>query len=152
MSATLRVSDFAENKTLFAIPPPIIHIPARQHPVTVHFSRRTASEYVSEAVKKASKIHARLPPGGILIFLTGQNEITGVCRKLEARYGAKALEERRKMRAAKARPSDREVREDAKTASVAPAQGRVFCRCRPVVGLTIMTSRSRRGGRRPRLG
>ncbi|KAI1797707.1 P-loop containing nucleoside triphosphate hydrolase protein [Ganoderma leucocontextum] len=98
MSATLRVSDFAENMTLFASPPPIINVPARQHPVTVHFSRRTNSDYISEAIKKASKIHARLPPGGILIFLTGQNEITGVCRKLEARYGKAALEERRKSR------------------------------------------------------
>ena len=98
MSATLRVSDFAENKTLFMSPPPIINVPARQHPVTVHFSRRTNSDYISEAIKKASKIHARLPPGGILIFLTGQNEITGVCRKLEGRYGKGALEVRRKSR------------------------------------------------------
>nr|VWP00591.1 N/A [Ganoderma boninense] len=98
MSATLRVSDFADNKTLFASPPPIINVPARQHPVTVHFSRRTHSDYISEAIKKVSKIHARLPPGGILVFLTGQNEITGACRKLEARYGKIALEERRKSR------------------------------------------------------
>ncbi|OSX59823.1 hypothetical protein POSPLADRAFT_1066944 [Postia placenta MAD-698-R-SB12] len=98
MSATLRVSDFAENKMLFKTAPPIISVPARQHPVTVHFSRRTPSDYVTEAVRKASKIHARLPPGGVLIFLTGQNEIAGVCRKLELRYGKKALEERRKAR------------------------------------------------------
>ena len=98
MSATLRVSDFAENQALFSKPPPVISVGARQHPVTVHFNRRTSPDYVNEAIKKASKIHARLPPGGILIFLTGQNEITGVCRKLEARYGKKALEERRKSR------------------------------------------------------
>ncbi|EIW64851.1 P-loop containing nucleoside triphosphate hydrolase protein [Trametes versicolor FP-101664 SS1] len=96
MSATLRVADFAENTALFPSPPPIINVPARQHPVTVHFSRRTSSDYVTEAVKKASKIHARLPPGGILIFLTGQNEITGVCKKLETMYGKKAIEEHRK--------------------------------------------------------
>ncbi|KAF7291554.1 hypothetical protein HMN09_01246500 [Mycena chlorophos] len=96
MSATLRVSDFAENKTLFPSPPPVINVSARQHPVTVHFSRRTSSDYVTEAVKKATKIHTRLPPGGILIFLTGQNEITGVCRKLEAKFGAKALERKRR--------------------------------------------------------
>ncbi|EIN12593.1 P-loop containing nucleoside triphosphate hydrolase protein [Punctularia strigosozonata HHB-11173 SS5] len=95
MSATLRVSDFADNTTLFATPPPIINVEARQHPVTVHFNRRTPSDYVTEAVKKASKIHSRLPPGGILVFLTGQNEISGVCRKLEARYGTKALQARR---------------------------------------------------------
>lgn len=87
MSATLRVSDFAENPTLFATPPPIIHIGARQHPVTMHFSRRTSSDYVTEAYKKVSKIHSRLPPGTILVFLTGQNEITGLCRKLDKRYG-----------------------------------------------------------------
>ena len=95
MSATLRVSDFAANTTLFPSPPPVISIPARQHPVTVHFARRTQSDYVSEAIKKVVKIHARLPPGGVLVFLTGQSEIVGVARKLEARYGRRAVEERR---------------------------------------------------------
>ncbi|KAJ7600578.1 P-loop containing nucleoside triphosphate hydrolase protein [Mycena floridula] len=94
MSATLRVADFAENRTLFSTPPPVINVAARQYPVTVHFSRRTSSDYVTEAIKKTAKIHTRLPPGGILIFLTGQNEITGVCRKLEAKFGAKAQQQR----------------------------------------------------------
>ena len=96
MSATLRIDEFTQNTTLFSSPPPVINIPARQHPVTIHFSRRTASNYVGEAIRKACKIHAHLPPGGILIFLTGQNEITGVCRKLEAKYGRRALEDRKK--------------------------------------------------------
>ncbi|KAI0039680.1 P-loop containing nucleoside triphosphate hydrolase protein [Auriscalpium vulgare] len=100
MSATLRVADFAENRTLFFTPPPIITVPARQHPVTVHFNRRTNSDYVSEAIRKAMKIHTRLPPGGILIFLTGQNEILGVCKKLEEKYGAKALAVRNNKRKA----------------------------------------------------
>ncbi|KAK7048361.1 P-loop containing nucleoside triphosphate hydrolase protein [Favolaschia claudopus] len=100
MSATLRVSDFAENKTLFSTPPPVINVAARQHPVTIHFNRRTSSDYVTEAVKKTTKIHNRLPPGGILIFLTGQNEITGVCRKLEAKFGVKASEQKRRQRQA----------------------------------------------------
>ncbi|KAJ7212117.1 P-loop containing nucleoside triphosphate hydrolase protein [Mycena pura] len=98
MSATLRVSDFAENKTLFSTPPPVINVAARQHPVTIHFNRRTRSDYVTEAIKKTAKIHTRLPPGGILIFLTGQNEITGVCRKLNAKFGVKALERKRQKR------------------------------------------------------
>ncbi|KIO06158.1 hypothetical protein M404DRAFT_15215 [Pisolithus tinctorius Marx 270] len=98
MSATLRVSDFAENQTLFATPPPVINVDARQHPVTIHFNRRTPSDYVNEAIKKTAKIHARLPPGGILIFLTGQNEITGVCRKLEARFSRKAIEAKKRRR------------------------------------------------------
>lgn len=106
MSATLRVSDFAENTTLFPSPPPVINVSARQHPVTIHFSRRTSSDYVNEAVKKATKIHTRLPSGGILIFLTGQNEITGVCRKLEAKFGRKSLEEKRKRRTAAQQRTD----------------------------------------------
>jgi ATP-dependent RNA helicase DHX37/DHR1 len=98
MSATLRVSDFAENKTLFSSPPPVIHIAARQHPVTIHFNRRTVSDYVTEAIRKTTKIHTRLPPGGILVFLTGQNEIMGVCRKLEAKFGLRSIEEKRRRR------------------------------------------------------
>ncbi|GAW05713.1 P-loop containing nucleoside triphosphate hydrolase protein [Lentinula edodes] len=100
MSATLRVSDFASNKSLFSTPPPVINVAARQHPVTMHFNRRTVSDYVAEAIKKTTKIHTRLPPGGILIFLTGQNEIQGVCRKLEARFGKKVIEQRRRRRGA----------------------------------------------------
>ncbi|KAI0304429.1 P-loop containing nucleoside triphosphate hydrolase protein [Multifurca ochricompacta] len=79
-------------------PPPVITVPARQYPVTVHFNRRTVSDYVSEAIRKASKIHARLPSGGILIFLTGQNEISGVCKRLKERYGTEVIKERRKRR------------------------------------------------------
>jgi ATP-dependent RNA helicase DHX37/DHR1 len=100
MSATLRISDFAENQTLFDVPPPIIEIPARQHPVTVHFNRKTQPDYIDQAIRKTIKIHSRLPPGGILIFLTGQNEITGVCKRLEMRFGRKAIEEKRRMRQA----------------------------------------------------
>lgn len=96
MSATLRISDMAENTILFPTPPPTINVPGRQYPVTIHFNRRTRPDYVAEAIRKAAKIHNRLPPGGILIFLTGQNEITGVCRKLEARFGPKALLEKKR--------------------------------------------------------
>jgi len=112
MSATLRVSDFAENKNLFPITPPIINVTARQHPVAVHFSRRTSSNYVAEAIKKTSKIHARLPPGGILIFLTGQNEITGVCRRLEERFGRRALQQRSDQRESQRAQVERFSRKD----------------------------------------
>lgn len=95
MSATLRVSDFAENATLFPKPPPIIHISARQHPVTIHFSRKTSPHYLEQAYKKVARIHARLPAGGILVFCTGQNEIISLCKKLEAKFGEKAVRERK---------------------------------------------------------
>lgn len=90
MSATLRVSDFSENTGLFKTPPPVIKISARQYPVSVHFSRHTNFDYQEDAFKKACKIHRRLPPGGILIFLTGQSEITNMVRKLKAEFPFKA--------------------------------------------------------------
>lgn len=87
MSATLRVSDFSENKRLFAVPPPIMSIEARQYPVTVHFSKRTEmSSYVEEAFKKVCKIHEKLPPGGVLVFLTGQQEIQQCTKLLKERF------------------------------------------------------------------
>ena len=96
MSATLRVEEFIDNKILFQSPPPVINVSARQHPVSIHFNRRTTSDYITEAVNKAIKIHKRLPPGGILIFLTGQNEIMGACKMLEAKFGVEAVRGKRK--------------------------------------------------------
>lgn len=86
MSATLRVSDFSENKQLFKLAPPILKVEARQYPVSVHFDKKTKFDYVEQAFKKTCKIHKRLPPGGILIFLTGQNEITTLVKKLRNEF------------------------------------------------------------------
>jgi len=94
MSATLRVTDFTENRSLFtAKPPPVIKIDARQFPVTVHFNRKTPEvDYVTEAFKKACKVHKRLPAGGILIFVTGQQEVTTLVKKLRKKFPFKQLD------------------------------------------------------------
>lgn len=86
MSATLRVSDFTENKALFSTPPPVINVEARQFPVSIHFSRRTACNYVDEAYRKICKMHRRLPVGGILVFLTGQIEIQYLLKRLRKTF------------------------------------------------------------------
>ncbi|KAI9482833.1 MAG: P-loop containing nucleoside triphosphate hydrolase protein, partial [Benjaminiella poitrasii] len=86
MSATLRVSDFTDNQQLFAKIPPVINVNARQYPVSIHFNKRTPEDYVAEAYKKITKIHERLPSGAILVFLTGQNEINQLCKKLRQKY------------------------------------------------------------------
>lgn len=83
MSATLRVDDMTQNQSLFASPPPVIEVEGRQHPVTMHFARRTHFDYVEEAFKKISRGHRKLPPGGFLVFLTGQNEIMRLTKKLK---------------------------------------------------------------------
>ncbi|KAM3867931.1 putative ATP-dependent RNA helicase DHX37 [Diretmus argenteus] len=83
MSATLRVEDFTGNRKLFPSPPPVIKVDARQFPVTVHFNKRTPlDDYTGETFHKICKIHRMLPPGGILVFLTGQAEVLTVCRRL----------------------------------------------------------------------
>lgn len=87
MSATLRVEDFTSNRRMFSLPPPVIQVPARQFPVTVHFSAKTELlDYVGRAQKKVCAIHRKLPPGGILVFLTGQREVEYLCRKLRRAF------------------------------------------------------------------
>ncbi|KAK9068970.1 hypothetical protein SSX86_013086 [Deinandra increscens subsp. villosa] len=83
MSATMKVEDFVAGGKLFSSPPPVIEVPTRQYPVTIHFSKRTdIVDYIGQAYKKILSIHKRLPPGGILVFVTGQREVEYLCRKL----------------------------------------------------------------------
>lgn len=96
MSATLRVSDFSENTILFPTPPPVLKIEARQYPVSIHFNRRTAFNYTEEAFRKTCKIHSKLPPGAILVFLTGQQEITHMVKKLRKEFPFPKNSSRRK--------------------------------------------------------
>ncbi|KAL9029057.1 MAG: hypothetical protein Q9196_002665, partial [Gyalolechia fulgens] len=96
MSATLRISDFLENRNLFRSgPPPLLQAEGRQHPVTTHFTRRTQRDYLEEALRKISRGHKKLPPGGMLVFLTGQNEITSLAKRLKRAfvhsYGSKQI-------------------------------------------------------------
>jgi ATP-dependent RNA helicase DHX37/DHR1 len=83
MSATLRIADFTQNTTLFSTPPPVLQAEGRQYPVTVHFARKTQHDYIEEAFRKISRGHKKLPPGGFLVFLTGQNEITQLSKRLK---------------------------------------------------------------------
>ena len=86
MSATLKVEDF-KNPILFPTPPPAIHVQARQYPVGVHFAKRTELvDYLGAAYKKIVQIHKRLPEGGVLVFLTGQQEIETLCKRLNEKY------------------------------------------------------------------
>lgn len=83
MSATLRISDFLQNPTLFRKDtPPLLQIEGRQYPVTIHFARRTQRDYLEETFRKVKRGHRKLPPGGMLVFLTGQNEISTLAKRL----------------------------------------------------------------------
>uniref|UniRef100_A0A7S2VW51 RNA helicase n=1 Tax=Triparma pacifica TaxID=91992 RepID=A0A7S2VW51_9STRA len=109
MSATLRVADFTENKSLFSSfgEIPVIRVPGRTHPVTIHHSKHTnLTDWVGEAVKKTCKIHRSLPPGGILVFLTGKDEIVKAVKKIECslngrRKGGRGREDEEEVATAK---------------------------------------------------
>ncbi|KAF2710668.1 DEAH-box RNA helicase-like protein [Pleomassaria siparia CBS 279.74] len=89
MSATLRISDFTGNKRLFRnTAPPLIKAEGRQFTVTTHFSRRTQRDYVEEAFQKVCRGHRKLPQGGMLVFLTGQNEIAHLAKKLKETFAS----------------------------------------------------------------
>lgn len=95
MSATLRVSDFTENRRMFPKAPPVITIGARQFPVTIKWNRRTPAEdkVIDSVFAKVCKIHKDEPAGAILVFMSGQGEIELLCKKLRAKFG-KYLEEK----------------------------------------------------------
>ncbi|KAK4155490.1 P-loop containing nucleoside triphosphate hydrolase protein [Chaetomidium leptoderma] len=87
MSATLRVEEFAQNARLFKTPPRVIEVEGRQHEVTVHFARKTCHDYIEDAFQKISRGHRKLPPGGMLVFLTGQGEISQLSKRLKGAFG-----------------------------------------------------------------
>ncbi|KAG6040082.1 hypothetical protein E4U41_001423 [Claviceps citrina] len=91
MSATLRIEDLTMNPVLFPTPPPVLEVEGRQHPVTIHFARKTHHDYVEEAFKKITRGHRKLPPGGFLVFLTGRNEILQLSRRLKTAFGGMTL-------------------------------------------------------------
>lgn len=87
MSATLRISDFMDNPNLFRNgAPPLLKAEGRQYPVSIHFARRTQRDYLEEVFQKVSRGHKKLPSGGMLVFLTGQNEITAMAKKLKEAF------------------------------------------------------------------
>ena len=87
MSATMRIDDFIGNNKLFRTGiPPLVSVEGRTFPVTIHFARRTRRDYVEEAYRKIVKGHRKLPPGGMLVFLTSPDEIKTLHRRLQATF------------------------------------------------------------------
>ncbi|XP_027339905.1 pre-mRNA-splicing factor ATP-dependent RNA helicase DEAH7 [Abrus precatorius] len=80
-SATLNAQKFSN----FFGSVPIFHIPGRTFPVNILWSKTPVEDYVEGAVKQAMTIHITSPPGDILIFMTGQDEIEAACYALAER-------------------------------------------------------------------
>ncbi len=70
-SATLDAEKFSEYFD-FA---PIFRIPGRRYPVDILYTKQPEADFLDAAVVTVLQIHVTQPPGDILVFCTGQEEI-----------------------------------------------------------------------------
>ncbi|GAA6001990.1 hypothetical protein JCM10207_003027 [Rhodosporidiobolus poonsookiae] len=80
-SATMNAAKFSR----FYDDAPCFTIPGRTFPVDVLFSKTPCEDYVDSAVKQALQIHISHPPGDVLIFMTGQEDIECTCEVIQER-------------------------------------------------------------------
>ncbi|KAF7796079.1 hypothetical protein EIP86_007250 [Pleurotus ostreatoroseus] len=64
---------------------PTFTIPGRTFPVEIFHSKTPCEDYVDSAVKQVLQIHLSLPPGDILVFMTGQEDIEITCQVVNER-------------------------------------------------------------------
>ena len=77
-SATLDAVKFSE----YFFKAPIFTIPGRTFPVEILYSKEPETDYLDSALITVMHIHLSEPPGDILVFLTGQEEIDTACEIL----------------------------------------------------------------------
>ncbi|KAL1510502.1 hypothetical protein AB1Y20_006806 [Prymnesium parvum] len=80
-SATMDATKFSE----FFGNVPVFRIPGRTFPVDIIYAKQPCEDYVEAAVKQALQIHLSQPPGDILIFMTGQEDILCTCQVITER-------------------------------------------------------------------
>ncbi|KAK3913291.1 ATP-dependent RNA helicase DHX8 [Frankliniella fusca] len=77
-SATLDACKFSQ----YFFEAPIFTIPGRTFPVEVLYTKEPETDYLDASLITVMQIHLREPPGDILLFLTGQEEIDTACEIL----------------------------------------------------------------------
>ncbi|ORY73055.1 P-loop containing nucleoside triphosphate hydrolase protein [Leucosporidium creatinivorum] len=80
-SATLDAEKFSE----YFFGCPIFTIPGRTYPVEILYTKEPESDYLDASLITIMQIHLSEPPGDILLFLTGQEEIDTSCEILYER-------------------------------------------------------------------
>ncbi|GMS80652.1 hypothetical protein PENTCL1PPCAC_2827, partial [Pristionchus entomophagus] len=80
-SATLDAVKFSE----YFYEAPIFTIPGRTFPVEILYTREPETDYLDAALITVMQIHLTEPPGDVLVFLTGQEEIDTSCEVLYER-------------------------------------------------------------------
>ncbi|KAF8820783.1 ATP-dependent Rna helicase [Cardiosporidium cionae] len=79
MSATLQYQQFLR----FFKNSDMVMIPGRQYPVDIFYTYQPEQDYIEAALITILQIHLRSAPGGILVFLPGQEDIMSLCNILE---------------------------------------------------------------------
>ena len=77
MSATLDAGKFQQ----YFNNCPRVDVPGRTFPVEIFYTQEAERDYLEAAIRTAVQIHLCEPPGDILIFLTGEEEIEQVPAK-----------------------------------------------------------------------
>lgn len=80
-SATLDAVKFSQ----YFFKAPIFTIPGRTFPVEVLYTKEPETDYLDASLITVMQIHLKEPPGDILLFLTGQEEIDTACEILYER-------------------------------------------------------------------
>ncbi|KAK2710309.1 ATP-dependent RNA helicase DHX8-like [Artemia franciscana] len=77
-SATLDAVKFSQ----YFFEAPIFTIPGRTFPVEILYTREPETDYLDASLITVMQIHLNEPPGDVLLFLTGQEEIDTACEIL----------------------------------------------------------------------
>eukprot|EP01027_Heterolobosea_sp_BB2_P007010 GEZU01010492.1.p1 GENE.GEZU01010492.1~~GEZU01010492.1.p1 ORF type:complete len:707 (+),score=219.73 GEZU01010492.1:172-2292(+) len=80
MSATLDAGKFQQ----YFDNAPLMSIPGRLFPVEIFYTPEPEKDYLEAALRTVIQIHLCEPPGDILLFLTGEEEIEDACRRITA--------------------------------------------------------------------
>jgi ATP-dependent RNA helicase DHX8/PRP22 len=83
-SATLDAEKFSK----YFYECPIFSIPGKPYPVEILYTKEPETDYLDAAMITIMQIHLAEPPGDILLFLTGQEEIDTACEVLYERMKA----------------------------------------------------------------
>jgi pre-mRNA-splicing factor ATP-dependent RNA helicase DHX15/PRP43 len=52
------------------------------HPVEIFYTQEPERDYLEAAIRTVVQIHLCEPPGDVLVFLTGEEEIEDACKKI----------------------------------------------------------------------
>eukprot|EP00026_Physarum_polycephalum_P002485 Phypoly_transcript_02492.p1 GENE.Phypoly_transcript_02492~~Phypoly_transcript_02492.p1 ORF type:complete len:744 (+),score=127.94 Phypoly_transcript_02492:527-2758(+) len=78
MSATINAEKF---KSYFN-EAPVVVVRGRMFPVEIYYSPEPEPDFLEASIRTVIQIHMCEPPGDVLLFLTGEEEIEDACRKI----------------------------------------------------------------------